>query len=195
MSAGSASQLTIQDQAAQLAENKAERDRLKEQVGEVTRRLELLEQKGRKEGEAVSPAQVSKLEVTVKEVEAKLELERTTKGRLESHIRKQTDVITSLTADLGEVAAREKAGAEEARREKERAKAAKEELAAVEARQAEVDRKRAELEKQLEVVEAEKQAAKSQLVSAQQRISSLQAALQGGDSDSEGEDMATFIQV
>ena len=43
----------------------------------------------------------------------KLDLEKTTKGRMESHIKRQTDVIESLQRDLEDVALKEKTGQEE----------------------------------------------------------------------------------
>ena len=54
-----------------------------------------------------------KLKIKCKELETKLDLEKTTKGRMESHISRQTDVIESLTTDLEELGAREKNGQEE----------------------------------------------------------------------------------
>ena len=58
-------------------------------------------------------ADVKKLEIKCKELETKLELEKTTKGRMESHISRQTDVIESLQKDLEELALKEKRGQDE----------------------------------------------------------------------------------
>ena len=55
----------------------------------------------------------AKLEVKCKELETKLDLEKTTKGRMESHISRQTDVIESLQKDLEELAVKEKRGQDE----------------------------------------------------------------------------------
>ena len=61
----------------------------------------------------MASADIQKLEIKCKELETKLELEKTTKGRMESHISRQTDVIESLKKDLEELAVKEKRGVDE----------------------------------------------------------------------------------
>ena len=90
-----------------------ESKKLKEQVADISRRMEEMADKGRGKEDSSSAADVQKLEIRCKEMETKLELEKTTKGRMESHIKKQTDVIESLTKDLEELAVKEKSGHEE----------------------------------------------------------------------------------
>merc|ERR1719220_2274069 len=97
---------------------------------------------------------------------------------MESHIKKQTDVIESLTKDLEELAVKEKSGHEE--------------LTSMQNKETEVSHEKADVEKQLEVVESEKVALRQQLKLAQTRIESLQAALQGEDSGEE-EEMTSFL--
>ena len=109
VSSVSADQMTIQNQAATIQELEFERNKLKDQYAEISKRLD---QMG-KEGENVNSAQQQKLELKIKELETKLELEKTTKGRMETHICRQTDVIESLTKDMEELGIREKNGQEE----------------------------------------------------------------------------------
>ena len=107
-------QITIQNQASQIQELEMESKKLKEQLGEITRRLEEMDRnKGKDEASPATVADIQKLEVKCKELETKLDLEKTTKGRMESHISRQTDVIESLQKDLEELAVKEKRGQDE----------------------------------------------------------------------------------
>merc|ERR1712088_336136 len=115
-----------------------------------------------------------------------------TKGRMESHIKRQTDVIESLQRDLEEVATKEKNGQEEQKKLKVSIRSLKEELSNIQNKEKETILKKSEAEKQLEVVEAEKIAVKNQLKLAQTRIEGLQSALKSGDSDEE-EEITTFL--
>ena len=105
-------QITIQSQSSQIQELELEGKKLREQLTDITRRLEDLDKNKGKE-ETASTADIQKLEIKCKELETKLELEKTTKGRMESHISRQTDVIESLQKDLEELAVKEKKGVDE----------------------------------------------------------------------------------
>ena len=111
VSSVSADQMTIQNQAATIQELEFEKNKLKDQFAEISKRLEEMDKS--KEGGNVNSAQQQKLEFKIKELETKLELEKTTKGRMESHISRQTDVIESLTQDIEELGNKEKASQEE----------------------------------------------------------------------------------
>merc|ERR1712110_623872 len=136
---------------------------------------------------------VKKLEIKCKELETKLELEKTTKGRMESHISRQTDVIESLQKDLEELAVREKRGQDEQKKMSQNMRALKEEITNMQTKEMESNGKKSEIEKQLEVLESEKSSLKNQLKLAQTRIESLQKALKGEDSDEE-EEMTSFME-
>ena len=69
--------------------------------------------KGKEGKEEATAADIQKLEIKCKELETKLDLEKTTKGRMESHISRQTDVIESLQKDLEDLAVKEKKGQDE----------------------------------------------------------------------------------
>ena len=111
VSSVSADQITIQNQTATIQELEFEKNKLKDQYAEISKRLDQMGKE--KEGENVNSAQQQKLELKIKELETKQELEKTTKGRMETHISRQTDVIESLTKDLEELGIKEKNSLEE----------------------------------------------------------------------------------
>jgi len=185
-------QITIQSQSSQIQELELEGKKLREQLADITRRLEDLDKNKGKE-ETASTADIQKLEIKCKELETKLELEKTTKGRMESHISRQTDVIESLQKDLEELAVKEKKGVDEQKKLAASVRSVREEMATLQTKETETNHKKSEVEKQLEVVEAEKLALKNQLKLAQTRIESLQKALKGEDSEEE-EEMTSFME-
>ena len=183
-------QLTIQKQSSQIQELELSSKKLKDQLTELSKKLEDFNL-GSRESSEKSAADVQKLELRVKDLEMKLDLEKLAKGRMESHIKRQTDVIESLQRDLEDVAMKEKNGQEEQKKLKVSIRSLNEELSSIQNKEKETLIKKSEAEKQLEVVEAEKSAVKNQLKLAQTRIESLQSALKGGDSDDEDEIIST----
>eukprot|EP00092_Neocalanus_flemingeri_P051581 GFUD01060062.1.p1 GENE.GFUD01060062.1~~GFUD01060062.1.p1 ORF type:complete len:1100 (-),score=343.06 GFUD01060062.1:284-3319(-) len=188
VSSVSADQITIQNHAATIQELEFERNKLKDQYAEISKRLD---QMG-KEGENVNSAQHQKLELKVKELETKLELEKTTKGRMETHISRQTDVIESLTKDIEELGIKEKNSQEEQKKLARNIREMREEFSILQGKEGELSHKKSDLEKQLEVAEAETVSVRNQLKVAQTRIVDLQSAISGeidsdkDDSDDEG---------
>merc|ERR1711892_1428689 len=180
VSAVSADQMTIQNQSATIQELEFERNKLKDQYAEISKRLD---QMG-KEGENVNSAQQQKLELKIKELETKLELEKTTKGRMENHISRQTDVIECLTKDMEDIALREKNAQEEQKKLARNIREMREEMSTLQGKEAELSHKKSDLEKQLKVAE--------------KRIIDLQAAIHGAiDSDKEDSDdegMEDFLE-
>merc|ERR1711892_660940 len=194
VSAVSAEQMTIQNQSATIQELEFERNKLKDQYAEISKRLD---QMG-KEGENVNSAQQQKLELKIKELETKLELEKTTKGRMENHISRQTDVIECLTKDMEDIALREKNAQEEQKKLARNIREMREEMSTLQGKEAELSHKKSDLEKQLEVAEAETVSVRNQLKVAEKRIIDLQAAIHGAiDSDKEDSDdegMEDFLE-
>jgi len=186
-------QITIQNQTSQIQELELESKKLKEQLADISRRLEEMDRNKGKEGkEEATAADIQKLEIKCKELETKLDLEKTTKGRMESHISRQTDVIESLQKDLEDLAVKEKKGQDEQKKMAASIRSIREELASVQTKETEANHKKSEVEKQLEVADSEKNSLKQQLKLAQTRIESLQKALKGEDSDEE-EEMSSFL--
>merc|ERR1712013_83429 len=78
VAAGSTDQITIQDQAVTIQELEAQGNRARELLAEAEQRVEHLR------GETVTVGQHRRLELRLREFESKLELVKTSKGRLET---------------------------------------------------------------------------------------------------------------
>ena len=89
----SVDQITISEQANNITDLEEERNRLKENLAEFAQKVQSLE------GENVSTAQHHRLELKIKELESKLDLEQTTRGRMESQINRLKEGIEKLTRD------------------------------------------------------------------------------------------------
>ena len=139
-------------------------------------------------------AQHRRLELKLREMESKLELEQTSKGRLETQIGRLKEVIEGLNKDNENLRVREKATNDEMRKMSKVMRDTKEELAAKQGKDTEYSHKKLDFEKQLELAEAETISVRNELKIAQRRIEDLQAAIQGdmdtsvGESDEDEED-------
>jgi len=89
----SVDQITIQEQANRIADMEEERNKLKEQIAELSSRIESLE------GENVVNAHQNRLELKIKELESKLELEQTTRGRMETQINRLKEGIEKINSE------------------------------------------------------------------------------------------------
>ena len=85
--------MTIQEQANRIADMEEERNKLKEQIAELSSRIESLE------GENVVNAHQNRLELKIKELESKLELEQTTRGRMETQINRLKEGIEKINSE------------------------------------------------------------------------------------------------
>jgi len=209
VAACSVDQITIQDQAVTIQQLEAERNRARELLAEMEVRVE------HSKGEQVSVAQHRRLELRLREMDSKLELEKTGKSRLEVQVARLKEVIEKLTKE-GEVLrsrektsveemkkmskvqrevlrSREKTSVEEMKKMSKVQRELKEDLAAFQGKDADFGQKKVDMEKMLEVAEAETIIAKNELKVAQRRIEDLQAAIQGdmdtsaGDSECESD--------
>merc|ERR1719346_746204 len=71
-------QITIQSQSSQIQELELEGKKMKEQLADISRRLEEMDRNKGKEGkEEATAADIQKLEIKCKELETKLDLEKT----------------------------------------------------------------------------------------------------------------------
>jgi len=189
-------QITIQDQAANIQELEAERNKLREQLAEINQRLDHME------GENVSTAQHKRLELKVRELESKLELEKTTRNRLDSQIQRGKEIAEKFQKEVDELKIKESSMLDELKKQARQMRDLKEDLSNVQSKEQEASHKKSELEKQLELAETETQTVKNELKLANKRIEDLQAAISGEidsdnnsdqDSDSSDEEMATFL--
>jgi len=196
VAAVSTDQITIQDQAATIQELENERNKLREQYAEISQRLEHMD------GENVSTAQHKRLELKIRELESKLELEKTTKGRMETQIYRLKEVIEKMTREMDDLRIKEQNSQDDQKKIARQLRDLKEELSTLQGKEVEMVHKKSDLEKQLEVAEAETLTVRNELKTAQKRIEDLQVAISGEidsdtisdqDSDSSDEDMASFL--
>ena len=86
-------QITIHEQANRIADIEEERNKLKEQIAELSSRIESLE------GETIVNAHQNRLELKIKELESKLELEQTTRSRMETQINRLKEGIEKINSE------------------------------------------------------------------------------------------------
>lgn len=192
----STDQITIQDQSLTIQTLECERNKLREQYAELCQRLDHME------GENVSTVQHKRLELKIRELESKLELERTTKTRMDTQIMRQKELIEKINREMDDLRLREGSSQEEVKKVSRQLRDLREDLASVQSRELELSHKKSDLEKQLELAEAETLTVKNELKIALRRIDDLQAAIGGEmdsdfvsdqESDSSDEDMSSFI--
>merc|ERR1712013_919215 len=107
VAAGSTDQITIQDQAVTIQELEAQRNRARELLAEAEQRVEHLR------GETVTVGQHRRLELRLREFESKLELEKTSKGRLETQVARLKEVVERQGKEVESLRTREKAATDE----------------------------------------------------------------------------------
>ena len=191
--------LYFQDQSLTIQSLECERNKLREQYAELCQRLDHLE------GENVSTVQHKRLELKIRELESKLELEKTTKTRMETQIMRQKELVDKMTREMDELRLREGGSQDENKKLGRQLRDLREEVAGVQSREIELTHKKSDLEKQLQLSEAETLTLKNDLKLALRRIDDLQAAIGGeidsdfvsgdvSDSDTSDEDVATFLE-
>ena len=171
---------------------------MREQYAEMCQRLDHLE------GENVSTVQHKRLELKIRELESKLELEKTTKTRMETQIQRQKELVDKMTREMDDLRMRESGSMEDCKKLGRQLRDLREEVASVTSRELELTHKKSDLEKQLQLSEAETLTVKNDLKLALRRIDDLQAAIGGeidsdfvsgdvSDSDTSDEDIASFL--
>jgi len=181
VSACSIDQITIQDQALTIQQLETERNRAQELLAEMEVKLDHFK------GEQVSVAQHRRLELKLREMESKLELEQTSKGRLETQIVRLKEVIEGLNKDNENLRSREKSSNDEVKKLSKYLREAKENVSTMQGKDTEYTQKKLDFEKQLELAEAETISVRNELKLAQRRIEDLQVAIQGDMDTSVGE--------
>ncbi|XP_017755479.1 PREDICTED: unconventional myosin-XVIIIa-like isoform X2 [Eufriesea mexicana] len=172
----SAEQGQLQEAQVQIASLEAEKSSLKDQLSELTQRLESVEQLGDPTANSLA---TRRLEFRAKELESKLELEQTTRARLETQIARLKENVEKLQTETALLRTKEQSAQDAARRLQRSLREAREEASAALAREQESTRARREMEKSLEAIEAETKVARDDLRLALQRVDDLQSAIQG----------------
>ncbi|XP_058804262.1 unconventional myosin-XVIIIa isoform X1 [Phymastichus coffea] len=183
----SAEQAHLQEAQVQIAALEAEKASLKEQVTELSQRIESVEQLGDPTANSLA---TRRLEFRTKELESKLELEQTTRARLETQIARLKETVDKLQSETALLRTKEQTAQDAMRRLQRSLREAREEAASASAREQDATRVRRDLEKALEASEAETKVVKDDLRLALQRIDDLQSAIQG-DLDLDNSEEAT----
>ncbi|XP_026820530.1 unconventional myosin-XVIIIa-like isoform X3 [Rhopalosiphum maidis] len=179
----SAEQTVQQEQASRIAELDTDRANLQERLAELTFRLDNMET----HGDPAGSLNLKRLQLRVTELESKLQLELTTRTRLEVQIARLKETVDRLESERETAQCKENAAQEAVRKMQRSLREARESMAERDSREsADVNRKRA-LEKRAEQAESEVSTVKSDLALALQRIDDLQAAMTG-DLDDDDDD-------
>merc|ERR1711997_678420 len=174
----SVDQITIQQQASSVSDLEEERNKLKENLAELLQKIESLE------GDQVSTAQHQRLELKIKELETKLELEQTTRGRMDTQINRLKEAIEKLNHECDSFRVKEATSQDQSRRLQRQLRDLKENYTTLQQKETEVNAKKNEYEKKLELAEAETVTARNDLKLALKRVEDLQQAI-NGELDSE----------
>ena len=173
-------QITIQEQSNRITDLEEEKTGLKGQLNDLMTKISSLE------GENLNNPTQSRLELKVKELESKLELEQTTRGRMETQINRLKEAIEKLNHDCEGLRGKESNAQDNARKLQRQLRDLKEEFASLQQKEIEVNAKKNEFEKLLELAEAETVTARNDLKLALKRIEDLQTAI-NGELDSESD--------
>ncbi|XP_029467003.1 unconventional myosin-XVIIIa isoform X14 [Rhinatrema bivittatum] len=173
----------INDLQAQLEEAQKEKQEQQEKLQGLQSQLEFLEQS------MVDKSLVSRQEAKIRELETKLEFERTQVKRLESLVSRLKENLEKLTEERDQRAAAENREKEQSKRLQRQMRDMKEEMGELSKKEAETSRRKHELEMDLESLEAANQSLQADLKLAFKRIGDLQAAIEDEMESDDNEDL------
>ncbi|KAG8185493.1 hypothetical protein JTE90_019750 [Oedothorax gibbosus] len=168
----SADQKSLAEQNQQIAELETERQMLKDQLSEVSHKFEHLA------GQSDDAHKVHWLDSKIRDLESKLELEQTTKSRLEHQISRLKEQNDRAREECDTLRNKELQAQEAVRRLQRQIRDSREDYSALQQKEADAYRKQHELEMALENTETDLQVTKNDLRLACQRIQDLQNALE-----------------
>ncbi|XP_036077969.1 unconventional myosin-XVIIIa isoform X16 [Rousettus aegyptiacus] len=173
----------MNDLQAQLEEANKEKQELQEKLQALQSQVEFLEQS------MVDKSLVSRQEAKIRELETRLEFERTQVKRLESLASRLKENMEKLTEERDQRTAAENREKEQNKRLQRQLRDTKEEMGELARKEAEASRKKHELEMDLESLEAANQSLQADLKLAFKRIGDLQAAIEDEMESDENEDL------
>ncbi|KAL7986859.1 hypothetical protein Chor_005778 [Crotalus horridus] len=173
----------INDLQSQLEDAQKEKQELQEKLQGLQSQVEFLEQT------MVDKSLVSRQEAKIRELETRLEFERTQVKRLESLATRLKENMEKLTEERDQRTAAENREKEQNKRLQRQLRDTKEEMAEVAKKEAEASRKKHELEMDLESLEAANQSLQADLKLAFKRIGDLQAAIEDEMDSEDNEDL------
>uniref|UniRef100_A0A8C2SJV6 Unconventional myosin-XVIIIa n=1 Tax=Capra hircus TaxID=9925 RepID=A0A8C2SJV6_CAPHI len=180
----------MNDLQAQLEEANKEKQELQEKLQALQSQVEFLEQS------MVDKSLVSRQEAKIRELETRLEFERTQVKRLESLASRLKDNMEKLTEERDQRAAAENREKEQNKRLQRQLRDTKEEMGELARKEAEASRKKHELvmPPTHESLEAANQSLQADLKLAFKRIGDLQAAIEDEMESDENEDLINSLQ-
>ncbi|XP_063306059.1 unconventional myosin-XVIIIa isoform X5 [Pelobates fuscus] len=178
----------INDLQTQLEEASKEKQELQEKLQGLQSQLEFLEQS------MVDKSVVSRQEAKIRELETRLEFERTQVKRMESLVARLKENMEKLTEERDQRTAAENREKEQNKRMQRQIRDMKEEMGELAKKEAEASRKKHELEMDLESLEAANQSLQSDLKLAFKRIGDLQAAIEDEMESDDNEDLINSLQ-
>ncbi|XP_071066560.1 unconventional myosin-XVIIIa isoform X5 [Dasypus novemcinctus] len=178
----------MNDLQGQLEEANKEKQELQEKLQALQSQVEFLEQS------MVDKSLVSRQEAKIRELETRLEFERTQVKRLESLASRLKENMEKLTEERDQRIAAENREKEQNKRLQRQLRDTKEEMGELARKEAEASRKKHELEMDLESLEAANQSLQADLKLAFKRIGDLQAAIEDEMESDENEDLINSLQ-
>lgn len=178
----------MNDLQAQLEEANKEKQELQEKLQALQSQIEFLEQS------MVDKSLVSRQEAKIRELETRLEFERTQVKRLEGLASRLKENMEKLTEERDQRTAAENREKEQNKRLQRQLRDTKEEMGELARKEAEASRKKHELEMDLESLEAANQSLQADLKLAFKRIGDLQAAIEDEMESDENEDLINSLQ-
>ncbi|XP_061659456.1 unconventional myosin-XVIIIa-like [Syngnathoides biaculeatus] len=178
----------ISDLQAHLEEATKEKQEIQEKLHSLQSQLEFQEQS------MVEKSLVSRQEAKIRELETKLEYERTQIKRLENLVGRLKENLEKTSDERNQHIAAESREKEQNKRMQRQIRDIKEEMADVSKKEAEASRKKHELEMDIESLEAANQSLQVDLKLAFKRIGDLQAAIEDEMESDDNDDLINSLQ-
>ncbi|XP_038565159.1 unconventional myosin-XVIIIa-like isoform X5 [Micropterus salmoides] len=178
----------ISDLQAQLEEATKEKQEIQEKLHSLQSQLEFQEQS------MVEKSLVCRQEAKIRELETKLEYERTQIKRLESLVGRLKENLEKMTEERNQRVAAENREKDQNKRMQRQIRDMKEETAELSKKEAEASRKKHELEMDIESLEAANQSLQVDLKLAFKRIGDLQAAIEDEMESDDNDDLINSLQ-
>ncbi|KAJ8348699.1 hypothetical protein SKAU_G00272880 [Synaphobranchus kaupii] len=178
----------ISDLQAQLEEAMKEKQEIQEKLQSLQSQLDFQEQS------MVEKSLVSRQEAKIRELDTKLEFERTQAKRLESLVTRLKENLEKLTEERDQRSGGENREKEQNKRMQRQIRDIKEEMGELAKKEAEASRKKHELEMDIESLEAANQSLQADLKLAFKRIGDLQAAIEDEMESDDNDDLVNSLQ-
>lgn len=145
----STDQITLQDQAMQIIELENENEKLKEQVSDMSVKLAVLEEDVDKKSKQKG------LEIKVVDLEQRIELEQTSRKRMETQIERLRQSIKKMDKESDEMRYKAQGEQEKNRKLINQLRDLKEDYMSLQGKEADITERNIHLGKRLEIAEAE----------------------------------------